>query len=99
MEAETAVDAHGDAAAAVDVDVNPVMHLIAPVAAVAVTLVVRKIVTSAYQRTTGLPAPLPRDPRMPLWRAIAWTALISSAAAVAEVVAYRAITHIGAKPR
>jgi hypothetical protein len=77
--------------------INPFMHLVAPVAAIAVTMVVRKLVNSAYERTTGHPAPLPRDPRVPVMRAILWTALITTSAAVAEVAVYRLITRIGEK--
>jgi hypothetical protein len=79
-------------------EINPLMHLIAPVAAIAVTMVVRKVVNSAYQRTTGHPAPEARDPRVPILRAIMWTALITTSAAVAEVAVYRLVTRLGEKP-
>jgi len=79
------------------VEVNPLIHLIAPVAAIVGTMVVRKVVSSAYERATGRPAPLARDPRTPILRAILWTAVITTTTAVAEVVIYRAINQIGEK--
>jgi hypothetical protein len=80
-----------------EIEINPMVHLIAPVAAIVGTIVVRKIVNDAYERMTGHPAPLARDPRTPIFRAILWTALITTSAAVAEVAIYRAINRIGEK--
>jgi hypothetical protein len=79
------------------IEVNPMMHLIAPVAAIVGTIIVRKIVSSAYERATGHPAPLARDPRTPVLRAILWTAVITTTTAVAEVAIYRAIDRMGEK--
>jgi hypothetical protein len=79
------------------IEVNPMVHLIAPVAAVIGTMVVRKVINSAYERATGRPAPMARDPRTSMMRAIVWTAVITASAAVAEVVIYRAINQIGEK--
>jgi len=78
-----------------DVEVNPMVHLIAPVVAIVGTMVVRKLVNTAYERATGRPAPLPRDPRTPMLRAILWTAVITTSTAVAEVAIYRAINRVG----
>lgn len=78
-----------------DIEVNPMVHLIAPVVAIVGTMVVRKLVNSAYERTTGRPAPLPRDPRTPMLRAILWTAVITTTTAVAEVAIYRAVNRVG----
>ena len=80
-----------------DIEINPVVHLIAPVAAIVGTMIVRKFVNDAYERMTGHPAPLARDPRTPILRAILWTAIITTSAAVAEVAIYRAINQIGEK--
>lgn len=77
------------------VEVNPMVHLIAPVAAIVGTMVVRKIVNTAYEKATGKPAPLPRDPGTSLARALVWTAVITATAAVAEVAIYRSINRIG----
>jgi len=79
------------------VEINPMVHLIAPVAAVLGTLIVRKVISTAYERATGKPAPLARDPHTSMMRAIVWTAVITSSAAVAEVVIYRAVNRIGEK--
>jgi len=78
-----------------DVEINPMVHLIAPVVAIVGTMIVRKMVNTAYERTTGKPAPLPRDPRTPMMRAILWTAVITTTTAVAEVAIYRAINRVG----
>lgn len=78
-----------------DIEVNPMVHLIAPVVAIVGTMVVRKLVNTAYERTTGRPAPLPRDPRTPMLRAILWTAVITTTTAVAEVAIYRAVNRVG----
>ncbi len=79
------------------IEVNPMVHLIAPVAAILGTMVVRKVVGSAYTRFTGRPAPDARDPRTPLMRALIWSVVITSTTAVAEVAIYRAITRAGEK--
>lgn len=80
-----------------DVEVNPMIHLIAPVGAIIGTMIVRKIVNTAYEKATGHPAPLARDPRTPILRAILWTAVITTTTAVAEVAIYRAINRVGEK--
>lgn len=79
------------------IEINPMVHLIAPVAAVLGTLLVRKVISAAYERATGKPAPLARDPHTSLMRAVVWTAVITTSAAVAEVVIYRAVNQIGEK--
>lgn len=78
-----------------DIEVNPMVHLIAPVVAIVGTMVVRKVVNTAYERATGRPAPIPRDPRTPIMRAILWTAVITTTTAVAEVAIYRAVNRVG----
>ena len=80
-----------------DIEINPMVHLIAPVAAILGTMIVRKVVSSAYERATGKAAPLARDPHTAMMGAIVWTAIITTSAAVAEVVIYRAVNQIGEK--
>ncbi len=80
-----------------EVQTNQVMHLIAPIAAIAVTMLVRKALNATYEKSTGRSAPLPRDPQVPLMRAIVWTAVITTTAAVAEVAVYRLVSKIGAR--
>jgi hypothetical protein len=80
-----------------ELHVNPVFHLVAPVAAIAVTLVVRKAISAGYQKATGHPMPEARDPQVPFLRALAWTAVITTTVAVAEVAVYRAVNRFGAR--
>ena len=78
-------------------EVNPLVHMIAPVVAIFGTILVRKIVNVAYERATGHKAPEARDPQTSLMRALAWTAVITTSAAVAEVAIYRAVNRVGTK--
>lgn len=80
-----------------DVHVNPLAHLIAPLAAIGATLLVRKLLTSGYERATGHPAPAPRDPQVSFARAVAWTAVTAATAAVVEVAVYRIANQLGAR--
>jgi hypothetical protein len=86
-----------DLAETEEIEVNPMMHIVAPVAAIVGTIIVRKLINSAYEKTTGKQPPLPNDPRTSLVRALVWTAVITTTAAVAEVAIYRAINRIGEK--
>ncbi len=81
----------------VEVQVNPLMHLVAPVAAIAVTIVVRNLFNKGYEKSTGRKPPEARDPRTSAIQAIVWTAAITTAAAVAEVAVYRIINKVGAR--
>jgi hypothetical protein len=87
----------GEAGVEVEVEVNPIMHLIAPMAAIAVTIVVRNLINKGYEKSTGKKPPEARDPRVSAVRAIVWTATITTAAAVAEVAVYRIINKVGAQ--
>ncbi len=78
-----------------EIEVNPMVHLLAPVVAIAGTMVIRKVLNSTYEKATGRVAPLPRDPAVPWGRALMWTVVITTSAAIAEVVIYRAINSIG----
>jgi hypothetical protein len=78
-----------------EIEVNPMVHLVAPVVAIVGTMVIRKAVNSAYEKATGRVAPLPRDPAVPWGRALMWTVVITTSAAVAELVIYRTINMIG----
>jgi hypothetical protein len=80
-----------------EIEVNPLIHLVAPVAAIVGTMVVRKVVGSAYQRVTGRPAPDARDPRTPMLRAFVWATVIASTTTIAEIAIYRAIQRMGQK--
>ena len=78
-----------------ETQVNPMVHLAAPVVAIVGTMLIRKAINSGYEKATGRSAPLPRDPAVPLGRALMWTVIITTSAAVAEVVIYRAINGMG----
>ncbi len=77
------------------VEINPLAHLIAPVAAIGATMLVRKLMTSGYERISGRPAPAPRDPAVSFTRALVWTAVTAATAAVVEVAVYRVANQLG----
>lgn len=80
-----------------DIHVNPVMHLIAPITAIAATAIVRKAINVGYEKATGHPAPEPRDPRVRFTTALTWAVVTAVTAAVVEVAIYRATNEIGSK--
>lgn len=65
--------------------VHPVLHVLAPVATIATVWAARELITRAYVRTTGREAPVPSDLGTSWKRAIAWTVITTSTAAVIEV--------------
>ncbi len=77
------------------IEINPIAHLIAPIAAIGATMLVRKIMNSSYERATGRPAPAPRDPAVSFGRALMWTAITAATAAVVEVAVYRIANQMG----
>jgi hypothetical protein len=78
-----------------EVAVNPLVHVIAPIAAIAATMLARRVLNGGYRTVTGRSAPVPRDPSVSLTRAIAWTAVTAATAAVVEVMVYRGAMHWG----
>ena len=76
---------HDDAAVEYGHRVHPVLHIVKPVATIATVWAARELITRAYVRTTGRAAPTPSDPRTSWKRAIAWTVVTTSTAAVIEV--------------
>lgn len=81
------------------VEINPVAHLIAPIAAIGATMLVRKMMTTGYERIAGRPAPVPRDPAVSFARAVLWTAVTAATAAVVEVAVYRIANQMGERHR
>jgi hypothetical protein len=77
------------------VEINPIAHLIAPLAAIGATMLARKLMTSGYERVTGRHAPAPRDPGVSFGRALVWTAFTAATAAVVEVAVYRIANELG----
>ena len=81
-----------------EVQINPVAHLLAPIAAVAATFVVRKVLDRGYQTVSGSRAPDARDPGVSLGKALMWTAATAMTAALVEVAVYRLANQWGARP-
>ena len=77
------------------IEINPIAHLIAPIAAIGATMLVRKLMNVGYERTTGRSAPAPRDPAVSFGRALLWTAVTAATAAVVEVAVYRIANQMG----
>jgi len=75
--------------------INPVAHILAPIAAIGATFLVRKALDRGYRSLTGSPAPEARDPRVSLARALLWTAATAVTAAVVEVAVYRVANQWG----
>jgi hypothetical protein len=69
--------------------VNPMVHVIAPLVAFGATMLVRKVLTSGYRMVTGTDAPDTRDPQVKFTRALTWTIITAATAAVVEVEVYR----------
>ncbi len=65
--------------------VHPVLHVLAPVATIATVWAAKEVITRVYVRTTGREAPVPSDLGTSWKRAIAWTVVTTSTAAVIEV--------------
>ena len=68
---------------------RPLLHLAAPLIAVATVWVARQGITKGYERVTGRTAPAPNDPQTSWTRALVWTAATATAAAVIEVAVHR----------
>jgi hypothetical protein len=64
---------------------HPVVHWLAPVVTIAGVWVAKEGITRIYVRVTGRAAPVPSDPRTSWKRALAWTAVTTTAAALIEV--------------
>ena len=69
--------------------INPLVHVIAPLVAYGATVVVRKVLQTGYRRLTGSDAPDTHDPQVNFARALAWTVITASTSAVVEVAVYR----------
>ena len=69
---------------------HPVLHVMAPIVALGVTWAARGALNSAYTRITGKKPPIADDPAVSFARALTWTIVTASTAAVIEMVIYRA---------
>jgi hypothetical protein len=88
-------DVTGTADVDVQVDVNPLAHVIAPIVAIGATMLVRKWMNSGYKRVAKGPVPTAGDPRVSLGRALMWSAITAATAAVVEVAVFRIANHLG----
>jgi hypothetical protein len=93
---------HSDNASRVDgdlaseqVEVNPMMHLVAPLVAVGATFVVRKALEASYRGITGRQVPAPRDPNVAWGQALVWAMATAAVAAAVEVAVYRGVNQAG----
>lgn len=75
--------------------INPMMHLVAPLVAVGATMIVRKALNSGYRRITGSDAPNPREPQVTFGRALMWAVVTAATAAAVEVAVYRLANQAG----
>ncbi len=66
-----------------------VIHVLAPLAAMAATWAARKALNSSYRKLTGHGAPDPQDAQVALGSALAWAAITAASAAVVEVAVFR----------
>jgi hypothetical protein len=64
---------------------HPLLHRVAPLVAAGAVWAARLAINRGYERVSGRPAPSPGDTRTSWRRAIAWTAVTASTAAVIEV--------------
>lgn len=65
--------------------VHPVLHWFAPVVTIATVWAAKEGITVVYQRVTGRMAPVPSDLGTSWKRALAWTAVTTTSAALIEV--------------
>jgi hypothetical protein len=63
----------------------PVMHWMRPVFTIAAVWAAREGITLVYTRVSGREAPVASDPRTSWKRALAWTAVTTTSAALIEV--------------
>jgi len=68
---------------------RPLLHLAAPLVAVAAVWAARQGINRTYTYVTGRTPPAPSDPRTSWMRALAWTAATATTAAVIEVSVHR----------
>lgn len=68
---------------------HPLLHLLAPLVAAGAVWAARQAINRGYERFSGRQAPSPGDAQTSWRRAIAWTAVTASTAAVIEVVVRR----------
>ena len=68
---------------------HPVLHVVAPIVTMAAVWGGREVITRIYEGATGRAAPRPSEPQTSWRRALVWTVLTTSTAAVIEVSVHR----------
>ncbi len=68
---------------------NLVVHVLAPLAAIAATWAVRKALDTGYRSVAGHNPPNSQDPQVKLGPALMWAAITAASAAVVEVAVFR----------
>lgn len=86
-----------DVTGAAEIQIRPLAHLIAPIAAIGATMLVRKLMNDGYRKVSGGPVPTPSDPAVTFGRALMWTAITAATAAVVEVAVFRLANQWGAR--
>ncbi len=71
------------------VRVHPLLHYTAPLVAAGAVWTARQVINVGYRRFSGRTPPIPSDPRTSWGRAIRWTAVTATTAAVIEVAVHR----------
>lgn len=69
------------------------IHVVAPLAAMAATWAVRKVLDSGYGRLKGHRPPSAHDPKVSLGSALLWAVITSAAAAAVEVAVFRIVAR------
>ncbi|MEZ5117024.1 MAG: DUF4235 domain-containing protein [Candidatus Nanopelagicales bacterium] len=72
---------------------SPLMHVVAPLAAIAGVWLARKVLNTMYETTTGRKPPQADDPSTNVVRAILWSAATAATAAAVEVAIFRAASR------
>ncbi len=88
-------DTTGTADVDVQVEVSPLAHIIAPIAAIGATMLVRKWMNSGYKKVAKGPVPTAGDPTVSFGRALMWSAITAATAVVVEVAVFRIANHLG----
>ena len=70
--------------------VHPALHIAAPLVALAATWAVRTALNAGYRAVTKSAPPSAEDARIPLRKALAWTLVTTTSAALVELFIMRA---------
>ena len=68
---------------------HPLLHFIAPIVTMGAVWGARELINRSYERVSGRTPPIPSDPETSWRRALIWTAVTTTTAAVIEVSVHR----------